>query len=87
MSLEDFQDGHHSGHLRPWNSMIFIILNPYVTLMPPVKFWLNPTHGLGDVVSRISSWPPWPPTWILERNDSSSSDSPCLPNASIQVSV
>ena len=27
------------------------ILNLCVTVMPPIKFWLNPTYGLGgDVV-------------------------------------
>ena len=28
--------------------------------MPHIKFWLNPTYGLGgDFVRRISRWPPW----------------------------
>ena len=26
--------------------------------MHPIKFWLNPTYGLGDIVWRISRWPP-----------------------------
>ena len=36
-------------------------------LMLPIKFWLNPTYGLGgDLVWRISRWPLWRPSWILE---------------------
>ena len=50
MSFE-FQDGHHGGHLGYRSGMILAILNLYVTLMPPIKFQLNPTYGLGgDVV-------------------------------------
>ena len=33
------------------NGTILAILNLSVTVMPPIKFWLNPTYGLGgDVV-------------------------------------
>ena len=47
MSFEEFQDGH----LGYRNGMILAILNLYVALMPPVKFWLNGTYGLGgDIV-------------------------------------
>ena len=37
--------------------------------MPPIKFRLNLIYGLrGDVVCRISRWPPWWRTsWISER--------------------
>ena len=50
--------------------------------MPPTKVWLNLHYGLGgDVVWRISRWPPWRPTWILEWNKFSSSESLCLTNA------
>ena len=48
----------------PWqpswilNEMILAILILCVTVMHPIKFWLNPTYGLGDVVWRISRWPP-----------------------------
>ena len=52
MSLEDFQNGRHGGYLRYLkrpNGLAILIL--YVALMPPIKFWLNPTYGLGgDVV-------------------------------------
>ena len=48
MSFEEFQDG---GHLGYWNKTTSAILNLYVALMPPIKFWLNPTYSLGgDVV-------------------------------------
>ena len=41
------------------NETILAILNLYVAPMPPIKFWLNLTYGLrGDVISRISRWPP-----------------------------
>ena len=56
-----------SDQLGYQNGMILAILNLCVTVMPPIKFWLNPTYGLGDVVWRISIWPPWQPSWILER--------------------
>ena len=51
MLFEEFQDGHHGGHLGYWNGTILAILNHCVTVMLPIKFWLNPTYGLGgDVV-------------------------------------
>ena len=36
--FEDFQDGH----LRYLNRIVLAFLNLYVTLMPPIKFGLNP---------------------------------------------
>ena len=67
-----------------WNN--FAILNLYVTSMPPIKFRLNPTYGLrGNVLLRISKWPPWWPYWISEQNDLINSESPCSHNASHQV--
>ena len=48
MSFEEFQDG--GGHLGYRNGTILAILNFCVTVMPPIKFWLNPTYSLGDVV-------------------------------------
>ena len=51
ISLEKFQDGHRGGHLGYRNGTILAILNLCVTVMLPIKFWLNPTYGLGgDVV-------------------------------------
>ena len=48
MSFEEFQDG---GHLGYRNGTILAILNLHVTVMPPIKFRLNPIYGLvGDVV-------------------------------------
>ena len=48
MSFEEFQDG---SHLKYRNGTILAILNFCATVMPPIKFWLNPTNGLGgDVV-------------------------------------
>ena len=49
MSLEEFQDGCHGGHLRYRNRVILAILNLHVATMPPTMCQLNPTHGSGDV--------------------------------------
>ena len=80
MSFEDFQDGSHLGHLK---KMILAILNLCVTVMLPIKFWLNQTYGLGgDVIWRISRWPPWRLSWISEWNSFSNSESLYCSNAS-----
>ena len=51
MSFEEFQDGCNGGHVGYRNEKILAILNLCVTVMPPIKFWLNSTYGLGgDVV-------------------------------------
>ena len=51
--------------------------------MPPIKFRLNLTYGLGgDVVWRISRWPP---PWLSEQNDVSNSESLWHCDASHQV--
>ena len=51
MLFEEFQDGRQGGHLGHRNRTILTILNLYVAPMPPIKFWLNLTYGLGgDVV-------------------------------------
>ena len=50
MVFEEFQDGH-GGHLGYRNGTILAILNLCLTVMPPIKFQLNRTYGLGgDVV-------------------------------------
>ena len=84
MRFEDFQDGHLGDNLRYRNEMILAILNLYVALMPPIKFGLNTHFGMGDnVVLKILKRP----SWMLEWNKFSSSESLCLPNASHQVSA
>ena len=45
MLFEEFQDGCHGGHLVYRSGRILAILNLCVTVMPPIKFWLNPTCG------------------------------------------
>ena len=50
ISFEEFQDGHHGGHLGYQNGTILAILNLCVTVMLPFNFWLNPTYGLGGEV-------------------------------------
>ena len=82
MSFEKVQDGRHLGYR---NRTILAILNLYNAPMPPIKFWLNLTYGLGDVIQRISRWPPWWPAWILERNNFSNSEFLCHSGASHQV--
>ena len=44
MSFEEFQDGRHGSHLGYRNGTILAILNLCITVMPPIKFWLNPTR-------------------------------------------
>ena len=45
MSIEEFQDGRHGGHLGYRKGTILAILNFHVATMPPTKFQLNPTYG------------------------------------------
>ena len=88
MSFKDFQDGRRGRPLGYRNGTILAILNLRVTVMPSIKFWLNPTYGSGgDVVWRISRWPRWRTSCITERNDFSSSESLCHSDASHQVSA
>ena len=76
------------GHLGYRYRTILAILNHCTTVMPPIKLWLNPTYGLGgDVVWRISRWPPWWPARRSERNNFSNSESLCHCDASHQVSA
>ena len=83
MSFEKFQDGRHLGH---GNGTILVILDLCVTVMPPIKFQPNQTYGLGgDVVWKISRWPPWWPSCKSDRNNFSNSESLCHCDASHQV--
>ena len=83
MLSEEFQDVCSQPGYR--NGTILVILNLCATVMPPIKFWLIPTYGLGgDVVPRISRWPPWQPSWLLEGNDFSNFESLCHCDASHQ---
>ena len=49
MSFKEFQDGPRGSHLGYRNGTILAILNLCVSVMLPIKFWLNPTYGFGDV--------------------------------------
>ena len=49
LSFEEFQDGSCGGHIGYRNGTVLAILNLYVTLMPPIEFWLNPTYGLVEM--------------------------------------
>ena len=56
MSFEEVQDGCHGGCLGYQNGTILAILNLYVAPMPPIKFWLNLSYGLGgDVICRMAA--------------------------------
>ena len=50
-SFEEFQDGCLGCHLGYRNGTILAILNLCVAVMLPIKFWLNPTYGMGGDVS------------------------------------
>ena len=68
------------------NAAILKLLKPLFLPNYTIKFWLNPAYSLGgDIVWRLSSWPPWQPFWLSELNDLSNSESPCLHNASHRV--
>ena len=43
-------------HLGYQNGMILSILNLCVTVMPPIKFWLNRTYGLGGDGGHLGYW-------------------------------
>ena len=69
MRKKDFQDGHHGGHLGYPISMILAIFDLQVTMLP-AKFGVNWPFDSGDEVkNRFSSWQPWQPSWISDRND------------------
>ena len=78
MSTEEFQNCRRGGHFRYRNGTIMELLSLFVAPMPPIKFRLYPTYGLrGDVVWRISRWPPWRSSWTSEQNYFSNSESLC----------
>ena len=54
MWFEEFQDGHHGGHLGNWNRTILAILNFHNTPMPPIKFKLNQTYRSGADVKTFN---------------------------------
>ena len=68
--------------------MILATGNLYVAPMPPIKFWVMWTYGLGgDVMCKITKWQPWWPSWILERKFFGNSESLCHSDVSHQVSA
>ena len=84
MPFKEFQDGHYGGNLGYRYQKIFAILNQ----IPLIKFQLNLTCSLIDVVWRISRWQPWwQPPWISEWNNFSNSESLCHCDTSYQVSA
>ena len=79
MWFEEFQDGGHLGH---WNWWTLAILNFHNKPMPPIMFKLSQTYrSVADVIWRFSSWLPWWPSWISERNHFSNSKSSWCPDA------
>ena len=50
MLFKKFQAGRHCRHFGYWNATILATLNLYVAAMPPIKFHLNTTYGLGEDV-------------------------------------
>ena len=55
MLFEEFQDGHHGGHLGYWYRTILAILNLHVATMPPTNFQLNSTYGSGGDVENVKA--------------------------------
>ena len=63
----DFQDGHHGGHLGFPISMVLAIFDLQVTLMLPTKFGVNwPFGSEEEAKNRFSRWRP---SWISDWND------------------
>ena len=88
LTIEDLQDGCCGGHRGYRNKMFLVILNLHITPNPPTKFLFNLTYHSGaDEVWRFLRWPPWGPSQLSDQNYFSSSESPCLPIASHQVSA
>ena len=87
VSFEEFQDDHHGGYLGYHDGTILSILTLHAAPNSPMKPRLNPFFCSGDVVWRISRWPPWWPSLISGQNDFSHSESPCHTDASNQVSA
>ena len=85
MSFEEFQDGCHGGQLGYQNRTILATLNLCVTVMPPIKFWLNPTRFGRRCHLKNFKMAPWRPSSISERNDFSNSESLCHCDASREV--
>ena len=73
LTIENLQ----GGHLEYRNKILVAILKLYVAqTMPPTNFCFNPTYHLGaDEVWRCLRWSLWLPSWILEQNDFSNSES------------
>ena len=53
--LEQFQDGHHGGHLEYHNAKISAIMTLHVAPMPPTKFHLNLTYDSEEDVKNVKS--------------------------------
>ena len=60
--------------------MILAILNLYVAQMSSIKFWSNLTWFGRKIRLKL-----WPPSWTLERNNFSNSESLCHCDASNQL--
>ena len=80
MWFQKFQDGCHCSHLG------YHLHHLHNITMPPIKFKLNPTYGLGaDEIWRFSRWLLWWPSWISRQNHLSNSQSRYCPDAFHQV--
>ena len=75
-----------ASYVRYRTRYILAILNLYVAQMPPIKFGFTLHYCWGDVIWRNSRCPV-APILAVRWNKFRSSESPCLPNASHQVSA
>ena len=90
MHFEVFQDGRHGDNFGYQNRIILAILNLCNSTKPPIKFQLSLTFFFFflfwlAVVWRISRWPLWRSSWILERNNFRNSEPLCHCDASYLV--
>ena len=83
MLFEEFQDDRNLGYR---NGTILAILNLCNAPMPPASFGSSRLMVLKEMsFEELQDDPLWQPSWILERNDLSNSESLCHLDASHQV--
>ena len=85
MLFQDFQAGHHGGHLRNWNETNSNSKSPCHPNASHHVWAQSDLRSGVDVVCRFSRCPPRRPSWIAKRNDFSKSESLCHSDASHQV--
>ena len=82
----DFQHGCLGNHFGFPIRMILDIFDLQVTLILPIKFWVNWPYCSEEIQNRFSSWLLWWPYWISNLNKFSYFWSTSHPDTSYHVS-